>query len=142
MVGTDGSPFYDQPNGDVFAVIAINPVAFNLVQTGISGYGIEDEELSTGVGQRVRAVSLLIHELAENPDFSINGTGGGNPKPDRKLLKKKATRDLYYQLYNLFIGAVDYERAHKYAIRREIQIRRNLSSIKGGFAGGKLENQN
>ena len=120
MVGTDGSPFYDQPNGDVFAVIAINPVAFNLVQTGISGYGIEDEELSTGVGQRVRAVSLLIHELAENPDFSINGTGGGNPKPDRKLLKKKL-RELctinfiiYLSVQLIMKGRINMQYAEKY----------------------------
>jgi hypothetical protein len=46
---------------------------------------------------------------------------------------------LYQQQYNLHIGAVDYERSHKSAIRREVQIRKDLSTINGGFAGGLLK---
>ena len=139
IVGTNGRPLSDQPNGDVFTVLAINPATYNYNQIGVGSYGVETETLQTGVGQRVRPVSLLLHELAENLDFSINGTGAGNPAPDKKLYKKKATRALYQQQYNLHIGAVDYERAHKSAIRREIQIRRDLSTINGGFAGGLLK---
>ena len=141
IVGTKGRPFKAQPNGDIFTVLAINPATYNYTQTGTGNYGVETETLQTGVGQRVRVVSSLIHELAENLDFSINGTGGGNPAPDKKLLKKKATRALYQQQYDLHIGVVDYERAHKSAISREAQIRRDLTTINGGFAGGVIKKQ-
>lgn len=138
IVGTNGRPLSEQPSGDIFTVLAINPAAYDYNQIGTGSYGVETETLQTGIGQRVRAVSLLIHELAENLDFSINGAGGGHPAPDKTLYKKKATRALYQQQYNLYIGGVDYERAHKSAISREVQIRRDLTTINGGFAGGSL----
>lgn len=86
----------------------------------------------------MRPVSLLIHELAENLDFSINGVGGGVPYPDPSLYKKKATRQAYIALYNGANGVDEYDRAHGYAISREVQIRRDLTTINGGYAGGAL----
>lgn len=141
IVGTSGRPLAEQPEGDIFTVLAINPAAYNYNQIGVGNFGVETSALQTGIGQRVRAVSLLIHELAENLDFSINGTGAGHPAPDKKLLKKKATKALYQQQYNLHIGGVDYARAHTYAIRREVQIRGDLTTINGGYAGGQLQKQ-
>lgn len=79
-VATRGRPGSDaQPAGEVFAVVAINPAALNLTQTGIGGFEypggwIEAGEQFSGLGQKVQSVSLLIHELAENLDFSQNGT--------------------------------------------------------------------
>jgi hypothetical protein len=142
LVSTNGRPLSEeQPGGGVFTVLAINPATFNYTQIGVGNSGVETDTLQTGVGQRVRPVSLLLHELAENLDFSINGTGAGNPAPDKKLQKNKATKALYDQQMELHRGFVDYRRAHNFAIRREIQIRRDLTTINGGFAGGELQRQ-
>jgi hypothetical protein len=140
LVSTNGRPLSEeQPGGGVFTVLAINPATFNYTQIGVGNSGVETDTLQTGVGQRIRPVSLLLHELAENLDFSINGTGVGNPAPDKNLQKKKATKALYDQQMELHRGFVDYRRAHNFAIRKEIQIRRDLTTINGGFAGGEVQ---
>jgi hypothetical protein len=121
LVGTTGRDHALQPanlaNGDpVFAVIAYNTNTVQF-QVGVSpeislplpGLGGERDSQLSGVGQRIRPVSLFIHESAENREFSRIGASNAN-----------------------------YPRAHGYAIRREAVIRRELG-ITGGFAGGIVE---
>lgn len=126
LVGTSGRsgalPPRNLANGDpVFAVIAYNTGAVQ-TQTAISqvtlgpsgthvderGVPIEFGEQVRGLGQRVRPVSLFIHESEENRAFA------GMPASQRQ--------DRYNE-------------AHEYAMRREGAIRRALN-ITGGFAGG------
>lgn len=138
IVSTRGRPLSaNQPANGVFTVLAINPATFNLVQTGVSSDTETDQ--SGGLNQTVKPVSLMIHELAENLDFSVNGTGANAPKPDESLKEKKATRALYDQQVNKARGFEDYARAHRYAIRREAKIRNDIKTITGGYAGGSLE---
>ncbi|HMM81501.1 MAG TPA: RHS repeat-associated core domain-containing protein [Pyrinomonadaceae bacterium] len=122
----------EQPAGVAFMVIAINAETLNLNQTGVNSFNFgqgftELGEQLSGVGQRVQAVSLLIHELAENLDFARNGTHSPFSPPLSKGMSD-VDRDRYY-------GYRDYRRAHDYAIRREAMIRRDLH-LAGGFAGG------
>ncbi len=132
--------------GDVFTVLATNPEAFNYEQGGVasSSFGITEDEAriqAGGIGQRVRPVSLLIHELAENLDFARNGTGSQVTAPDKKLKKNKATKALYEQELQVYNnrGGTNYNRAHYYGIRKEILIRGDANvGISGGFAGGNL----
>jgi RHS repeat-associated protein len=126
-----------QPADGDFAIIGINPTQIALEQTGVNG-DVEVEAQRSGLNQMVQPVSLFIHELAENLDFATNGVG--LPSPDRSLDKKKATRALYrQQLADSRTSQLEsYRRAHNYAIRIEAQIRRDITTINGGFAGGCL----
>jgi RHS repeat-associated protein len=141
VVSTRGRPRApNQPAGDIFTVLAINPANQNMVQIGL-GDQIGEAQYE-GWGLKVRAVSILIHELAENLDFSRNGAGPDVSKPDEKLNKDKATRGLYQQQLKEYNerGSASYKRAHNYAIGREAKIRKDLSLF-GGFAGGQLQKQ-
>ncbi|MCC7308867.1 MAG: hypothetical protein IT173_14985 [Acidobacteria bacterium] len=124
----------NQPGGAAFMVIAINAETLHLTQTGVNSFNFgrgftEFQEQLSGVGQKVQAVSLLIHELAENLDFARNGTHS-QFSPPLERGSSEFQRQQYY-------GYRHYRRAHDYAIRREAMIRRDLK-LAGGFAGGSL----
>ena len=98
-------------NGDpVFAVIAYN-TGTEQRQTGVRNTDVESDAQLRGFGQRIRPVSLFIHESTENREFSRIGASNAN-----------------------------YEAAHRYAIGREATIRRALG-ITGGFAGGLVDSR-
>jgi hypothetical protein len=108
-------------DGDpVFAVIAINTNVV-MTQTGVlddyqeaRGHFMAAVELDVqmeAAGQRVKPVSYVIHETAENLVFADERRQG--------------------QPY-------DYATAHTAAMHREAQVRRDLG-ITGGFAGGIVQ---
>ena len=143
VVGTSGRPGGNGPAGEgIFAVIAINPAVLNLTQTGVGGFFEYPEGFPgaaahfTGLGQKVLSVSFLIHELAENLQFSRIGT---HPEYARKVKEKNPKKDGgFSKRWNTHVsGAYHYHRAHNYATRREIVIR-NSVNISGGFAGAPL----
>lgn len=97
-------------NGDpVFAVIAYNTGAVQIQGAVSKDYPIELGAQTAGVGQRVRPVSLFIHETAENLVFAQQG------------------------------GRFDYGAAHSAAIRREATIRRELKITGGFAGGGQIQ---
>ena len=85
----------------------------------------------------------MMHELAENLNFSIQGTHTG-PIPNKgdKEFKGKAGRKLYDDLMNLARGGFDYYRAHGFAQQYEIDLRNDLRNVSGGFAGGGVLDRN
>jgi RHS repeat-associated protein len=134
LVGTPGrgepTPA-DLPNGEsVWAAIAVNTESFklqdpNLVAstTGANNRIPFDSDvlsaLISGGGQRVKPVSLFIHEAAERQKFAEIGVYQPFFGPGRRR-----------QFDNYEIG-------HRFAKSREAQIRKELN-ITGGFAGGAL----
>jgi RHS repeat-associated protein len=112
-LGRDGGSL--QPvalaNGDpVFAVIAYN-IGTEQRQVGVANTDVERDAQLRGFGQRIRPVSLFIHESTENREFSRIGASNAN-----------------------------YPAAHRHAIGREAVIRRALG-ITGGFAGGVVSSR-
>ena len=96
-------------NGDpMFAVIAYNTGAVQTQGSVSKDYPVEAEAQAAGVGQRVRPVSLFIHESSENLVFAQQG------------------------------GRFDYGAAHTAAIRREATIRRELGITGGFAGGGDI----
>jgi len=126
LVGTSGrwSALHPQDlaNGDaVFAVIAYNTNT-EQTQTSIDYGEARGEEMAAlagavgtaqaeGLGQRIRPVSLFIHESSENLIFARIRNRGQALDGDQ------------------------YKPAHSQALRREYTIRRSVG-ITGGFAGG------
>jgi len=136
VVGTSGRPGQNQPAGDSFMLIAINAETISNIQSGIGGYDFPDgfidaDEQFSGLGQKVQPVGFLIHELAENLDFSRHGS---HPEFTAHIKSNKPMWGNYVR------GYYDYRRSHNYAIHREAEIRRDLG-ITGGFAGGCLDNR-
>jgi RHS repeat-associated protein len=135
LYGTRGRLNSLQPAGSAFAVIAINPKDFDQTQISIGGVNYdpfnegvpEVLERSRGIGEKVKPESLLIHELAENLDFSRNGVASLGNKFASPSVRAK------FSGYN----EPNYQRSHNYAIKREAKIRRSLN-LTGGFAGGGL----
>lgn len=96
-------------NGDaVFFAIAYNTNAVQTQGSVSKDYPIELEAQQSGVGQRVRLVSMFIHESAENLAFAQQG------------------------------GRFDYPAAHSAAIRREATIRRDLKITGGFAGRGSI----
>ena len=84
-----------------------------------------------------------MHELAENLDFSINGTHSGSmPNKNDKMYKGEAGKKLYEEHLNAARGFYAYQRAHGFAQQYEINLRKDLKNVSGGFAGGVLGPQN
>jgi hypothetical protein len=147
VIGTEGRPGGgNDPAGEVFAVIAINPEVLNLRQTGVGGFfeypgGIPEAGAHfTGLGEKVQSVSLLIHELAENLEFSRIGT---HQPYARRMKERNPKKDGgFSKRWNAYVGgAYHYARAHNYAVHREVVIRNSLH-LTGGFAGAPLNNVN
>jgi RHS repeat-associated protein len=142
-VGTRGRPGVNQPaDHEIFAVIAINPAGLKYIQTGVGGYNEypggwpEAGAHFTGLGQKVQSVSLLIHELAENLQFSRIGT---HPEWSNKVKYQNPKKDGGFSTrWNLYVGGYyHYHRAHNYAVHREVVIR-NSVNITGGFGGAPI----
>jgi RHS repeat-associated protein len=136
IVRTAGRPGFNETiAGEAFTVLAIDPKGFSRTQEGDAGIA----EFTSGNNQKVAAVSMMMHELAENLDFSIRGTHSGTmPNRKDKQFKGKEGKKLYDALYAEARGWNAYPRAHGFAQQYEIRLRQDLKGISGGFAGAVL----
>ena len=132
IVRTAGRPgFAETIAGEAFTVLAIDPKTFSRTQTGDAGIA----EFRAGNNQKVVAVSLMMHELAENLDFSMRGTHSGDmPNIKDKQFKGKEGRKVYDALWaEARLQRIQASSRVCATIRNSVS--NDLKGISGGFAG-------